>query len=298
MSILLTLLAALTLLPGRSLAAPAAPVCPGGRFLVVAEPGSPPLVGAGTEPEVIAIQGLETPPGIVVISSGCGRVIANVKLSKRGALLKAAWPSGGCRGEDAIRLKATIDTNCRVSGTIKKKKQKPRKFTAALSTCGDGVVDAQTEECEPAAGCQGGRACGGDCRCVRPTTTTLARPPVSTLPVIQSTTTSTSTTATGGQASSTVTTSSTSTTVQAGGSCGEAAAPMCTAECGSGIVCTNALCADPDQACFDDEDCDAGFCVLFGDFGICAVDESCGAEDESCASGLCVSYTSCFCWYP
>ena len=300
---ILALLAALTLFPSRSHAAPAAPVCPGGRFIVVPEAGAPSLIGGSAGPEVIVIKGLEAASGIVETSSGCRRNLLTIKVNKRGAVVKAVWPAGGCQGESALRLKATIDPSCQMSGVIKKKKQTPRKFAAALSTCGDGTVDAVTEECEPGLGCSGGRACGTTCRCVRPTTTTVPRTfaSTSTIPSTQSTvTTSTSTTSTAGQGATTSTTSTTSSTATTapGSSCQAASAPMCGGTCDIDFVCTDSLCADPDQLCSGNEDCDSGFCVDLGAFGICAVAESCGVGDETCATGLCVSYQSCFCWNP
>jgi hypothetical protein len=299
MHVLLALLSALVLTPSHALAAPTAPRCPGGRFYVAPEAGAPPLIGATAEPEVIEIRGLEAAAGVVVISSGCGRVLLGIRVTKRGAVVKAVWPPGGCRGESAVRLKATIDADCVMNGVVRKKKQKPRKFTAALSRCGDGVVDAQTEECEPQLGCVN-RTCEAGCRCARPTTTTTAIVAGATTSTSTQGTvpTSTSTSSTGGQVTSTVPTSTTTTTTLPGGSCTDASAPMCSADCGSGIVCTDSLCADPDQLCSAHEDCDSGFCVFIGQFGVCAVDESCGAGDESCDSGLCVSFTSCFCWFP
>ena len=108
------------------------------------------------------------------------------------------------------------------------------------------TFNPDTEECEPQVGCGGGRACEATCRCTRPTTTTVVpRVSTSTLPI--TVTTSTSTSSTGGQATSTIPTTTTTTTAPPGGECADASAPACSADCGSGIVCTNAHCADPDQ---------------------------------------------------
>jgi hypothetical protein len=300
-SILALLLPLCIAAAGDAEAAPALPSCPGGRFLVARQPNEPALIGAAAAPEAIEVQGLGSPPGLIEISSGCGRILVNVKATKKGAVLRAAWPANGCRGEATVRLKATVDAACLMSGTIKKKKQKPVRFTAPLSVCGDAILDAEVEQCDGSGACAGGGTCGSDCRCTRPSTSTTVRPAGSTSTTLPGTTvtTSTSSSSTAAGATSTIVGTTTSTTSGAGASCQQSGPPTCGGTCGgNGIGCTSALCAAPDRPCTAHDECATNFCVFFGDFGFCADAESCGPGDEECATGLCVTYDECFCWYP
>ena len=267
------------LAPARAATAPAC----GDRFVVIREQNAPILIGASTEAEIIVVQGLATPPAQISISSGCPLAPLRVKLSKRGAVMKATWPANGCGVDGRTRLRATLAPACQLSGVLKKRKSKPLVFRAAPSTCGDGVLDAgRPEQCEPNLGCTGGRRCGTDCRCTSPVTiVTLPPRPPTTLP-------------NGGTTVTTTVTTTTSTTQPSTGACGNATAPTCNGTCAGDYVCTIGACVDDFQQCFDNLDCDSNYC--FVDFGLCASVQSCFVNDE-CFSGLCGTFSSCFCWY-
>jgi hypothetical protein len=272
---------------GGSAPAATGPACPGDRFAVV-ERSAAALIGSTPQAEILVVQGLTTSTPQVAISTGCSPVRARLKKAKGGVVLKASWPKTGCAGEKKVGMKATISAGCEITGILKKSKQKPIKFKATPSTCGDRVVDpARGEECEPGLGCGVGGLCVGACRC-RQATTVPTLPPRS--PTTTPTTATTSTTR--------VSTPTTSTTLPPTGSCQSSAFPTCGGECVGGYACTTGLCADFFQLCFAHDECDSGFCVFTDEeFGFCADFQSCAADDE-CDSETCVLYNECFCWYP
>jgi hypothetical protein len=132
------------------------PPCAGGRFLVDGEP----LLSDPDPALVLDGQRLS-------IGAACPSAPAKVTANRRGTKLRAKWPTcTGLRGK--VLLKAKFDLACgRLTGTLKAKRFQ-RRFTAARSRCGDGVVDtAAGEACEP----PGTAECDATCRPLAPTTT-------------------------------------------------------------------------------------------------------------------------------
>ena len=276
--------ASLLCLLARFAPAATAPACPSDRF-AVSQRSAVALIGRTAQAEIVVVEGLTTAAPQISITSGCTPVRARIKTTKAGASLDASWPKTGCAGEHKVRAKLTISAACNMSGVLKKANAKPIKFTAAPSTCGDGVVDTgRGEECEPGLECSGGGLCVGVCRCQQPITVATLPPRVTTTISIPPTTTST---VLGG-------TSTTSTTLPSSGSCGAAQAPVCNGTCAGSNVCTDGVCIEPLETCFENADCASNYC--FVDFGLCAGFASCGSDDD-CASGLCGTFSSCFCWY-
>lgn len=276
----------LALWVASSAAAATAPSCPGGRFLVRRQPGEPVLIGSITLSEAVVVRSLESPPVAVEITSGCRAVSVRLKVTKQGAILRANWPGRACLGQKKrVRLQATIDAGCTLSGVLKKAGAAPIKFTAALSTCGDGVVDSGArEDCEPATGCSAGRACRAqDCRCaLAPTTTTLPRGGGATTTTLPGPTVTTTTTV--------ATTTTTQTTLPQGG-CGGSPG-TCGGSCDFGSTCTYRVCLS--DSCFSDFDCDSGLCETTF-YNQCLEAQACTTDDD-CFIGFCESFSGCFCW--
>jgi len=120
-----------------------------GRFVVSGSPIGPGAVApAGTFVEV-ALDAVEI-PGV------CTAVAPKVlKANKKGVTkLKAEWPISACQGFTGkkVVLAGKIGEACStLNGSLKAKKAK-RKVQAALSRCGDGILDASAHEaCDPPA---------------------------------------------------------------------------------------------------------------------------------------------------
>src|SRR5207302_7054316 len=98
---------------------------------------------------------------------------ARVKTARSGMLVRAAFPECGEAGRRFV-LKATVDRTCTsMSGTFSAKRPKfRRRFVATLSTCGDGVRDAEAgEQCDDG-NAVSGDGCEADCTRSAPRTTT------------------------------------------------------------------------------------------------------------------------------
>jgi hypothetical protein len=196
---------------------PIPPPCPAGRFLLPAT--APVLVpdGLGDAPDVVIVA---DGPTTVAIASGCDAVPGTVKGTRKGTAVKGKWDT--CGSASRVRVSARIALDCTtMTGTLRAKKVKPRRFTAVRSICGDGVLDPDAgEACEPGlVACPGDAACTV-CTCASATTTSVATttsstattgpplptttsPPTTTVPATTSTTAGPTTTST-----STTTTSS------------------------------------------------------------------------------------------
>lgn len=163
-------------------AAPVSP-CPDARYLIPLE-DEPLIVGAHVVPDAVVVVGRE-----VSITSGCRAAPAKkMKGTRRGTLVAASWRM--CGDTRRVRLTATIVDDCRVMTGIRRARgAQPRHFTAFISVCGDGIVDAARHEDCDGAPCADGRACT-DCSCPPPP------PPSSTTSTTTTTTTSSTATVT------------------------------------------------------------------------------------------------------
>ena len=197
---LLTLMAAVTPAAAKK---PLPAQCPDGRFLVQ---GTPLIAGVGTP----TIEAVTFGPS-VAISTGCTAMPAKVTRTRKGTVVKVAWPS--CTGLPAkAKLSATIlapdcDT---MKGALTAPKTKPKKhpLTALRSRCGDGVVDADGgEQCDGAGTCAvASDPCSDQCQCSSGSTTTSTT-------IVAGTTSTTSTSSTIQIPSTTVTTITVTTTI-------------------------------------------------------------------------------------
>jgi RHS repeat-associated protein len=187
------------------------PPCPGGRYLVA---GAPIVRGAAP----IVTDGVVIGTGQIALDARCPVVQATLKGTKRGTTVRALWPA--CTGiAGKVRLKGRIDATCRtLTGKLVARKAKVvQEFTATLSTCGDGLLDAGGgEQCEIGAACPGDVACTEICTCAASTTattTTTTRTTSTTATVTTSTRVdATVTTTTGPPTTTLLTTTTTSTT--------------------------------------------------------------------------------------
>jgi hypothetical protein len=146
--------------------------CPPGRFLV--DPAKAPLVPDGTTegPDAVELDA----QGQVAISSGCGAATAQVKASKKFTKVKLTFPSCGSLTNVLLSGKIKAPACDVFKGKLKAAKAKPKKFTAARSTCGDGVLDPALEDCEAAQpACAGGLPCEA-CSCAPPPCGAAERP--------------------------------------------------------------------------------------------------------------------------
>jgi hypothetical protein len=162
-------------------AAPVSP-CPDARYLIPLE-DEPLIVGAHVVPDAVVVVGRE-----VSITSGCRAAPAKkMKGTRRGTLVAASWHM--CGDTQRVRLTATIVDDCRVmTGVRRARGARPRHFTAFISVCGDGIVDAARHEDCDGAPCADGRACT-DCRCPpsssSTSTSTSSTSSSTTLPVVR-----------------------------------------------------------------------------------------------------------------
>ena len=190
------------------------PPCAGVRFLAV----EPLVPGSGVSFDAVVVDAA----GDVTIESGCAAT--RVRVGKRGetTTLRARWTR--CGALRSVRLNAKVDAACTtLGGTLVSRGKKALRFTAAPSTCGDGLLDtAAGESCETAADCGGeacatcvcgleARAAGGNGK-KKTTTTSTSTTSTSTRPTTSSSTSSsTSTSRPSTTTSSSSTSSSTST---------------------------------------------------------------------------------------
>jgi Subtilase family len=111
--------------------------CTGSRFLLPAE--APLITGAAA----VALDAVVLDEaGRISIASGCPAVRAKLKPGRKRTLVRARWKKGACAGlRGKARLVGKLDATCTtLTGTLRAKKYRKR-FTARLSTCGDGVLD-------------------------------------------------------------------------------------------------------------------------------------------------------------
>jgi len=116
------------------------PPCPSGRFVV--SPAD--AVFFGNPPPALAT--LSIVGGTQVVLPSCGPAPTKLKGGKKATTLTARWTQ--CGTFTKIRLKAKIPSPAcdTLQGTIKAKKTAAKPFTAVLSTCGDGSLDAEGGE--------------------------------------------------------------------------------------------------------------------------------------------------------
>lgn len=139
------------------------PPCPDGRYFVQ---GSPLLPGA--PPAQVDVVTVGAAPAL---SIGCDaaslRGKVKLRAGKRGTSIGASWQNcGGLTGR--VRLGGIITGACQsLSATLRAKGFK-KKFTAVLSTCGDGVLDTvRGEACDTnGVACPDAGACNSDCTCM------------------------------------------------------------------------------------------------------------------------------------
>jgi hypothetical protein len=155
---LLTTAACLVFLFNELAAAGRAPAraCRSGRFLVEQErlvPGDAPL----------ALDAVTLERRTLTMASGCGTARLRVHRVRRGSRIVARWRS--CPGlAGRVLLKATADASCmRLEGKLRARGL-DRRFGAARTRCGDGVVDRGAGEA-----CEGAEECAScdrlTCRC-------------------------------------------------------------------------------------------------------------------------------------
>ncbi|HLK12957.1 MAG TPA: RHS repeat-associated core domain-containing protein [Candidatus Binatia bacterium] len=182
------------LLPGGRSASPgrkAKPVpCPPGRFVVRASDA--PLIAGSTTSEVDVV--VIGDGSQISIGSGCPAARGKITAKRTFTSVAITWPACGARRK--VRLTGRIAAPaCNVlAGKLRGRKLPAKGFTAIRSTCGDGALDAgRGEECEPSlGGCPAGLACGDDCFChAPPTTTTIPRTPTTTSSTTPGTTSTT-----------------------------------------------------------------------------------------------------------
>ena len=144
---------------------PTPPSCAVGRFLLPA--GEQPLVAgaAAASPVTVVIDG--TAGGLqVAVAPECGPAPLVARGKRSRPMLVARWKR--CGSARKVTLSARLDEGClSLSGTVKAKRAKARRFVARRSSCGDGATDRGAgEACEPA-----GEQCGAgtfcqECRCI------------------------------------------------------------------------------------------------------------------------------------
>lgn len=129
--------------------------CPAGRFLVTG--GGDLLGGTPAAPVYMEFSGRSAR-----FVGSCPPARSRVRVLRRGTKLQVTFAD--CGAQKRVRLKAAIATTCdAVSGSLTPQKGGKVAFAAALSRCGDGVVDAgRGETCESGA-CTTGDGAPGTC---------------------------------------------------------------------------------------------------------------------------------------
>lgn len=149
--------------------------CAPGRFLVAAA-SSPLLAGQSAGREAVAYDGAH-----VVSLDACGNAApGTVKATRKTTVVRGRWATCGTFAKVAVTARIAAPACDVLSGRLKAKKTKVKKFTATRSTCGDGVVDGGGGESCDVSAPDGDATCPGACSaCVCPsgssstTTTTL-----------------------------------------------------------------------------------------------------------------------------
>src|SRR4029453_2416253 len=139
-----TLLAApllMTIMTGPAPVGAKPATCPGGRYVITGTPRSSgrPALASGA----ITLDG-----STVSLSAGCSGAVRMRQTEDRTRLRATLASCAGSRGH--LRLKASIDGSCALMwGSIATRKGRSH-FQAALSLCGNDVIDA-AEECDGSA---------------------------------------------------------------------------------------------------------------------------------------------------
>jgi plastocyanin len=165
--------------------------CPDGRFL--AAQGLPALGAAAATPQLVVLAGTE-----VSIPDLCAPARVKRAAKRQGTVLQAVWPHcGDLPGK--VRLRATIAPGCAaMTGTLRDARAKLQTtFTAALSTCGDRVVDPGRGEACDGTGCAPDTHCTDDCTACAPDPTTSTTSSSRTTSSTSTTSSTTSTTVPG-----------------------------------------------------------------------------------------------------
>ncbi len=189
------LLAAVFLALARPSPARTVTECLSSRYLVE---GNALVVGDTTPHEPIVIA-----HGEVSIGTVCPPAPARYRFLPSGIVVRTVFPScTGLRGR--VRLSVTLLPECTSANGRLRARRLNRGFSARLSTCGDGIVDASAgEQCDRSS-CDADSRCSTTCRCV----------PVPTTSTTSTTSTSTSTTTVAVSTTSTIVTGSTTTTTE------------------------------------------------------------------------------------
>jgi hypothetical protein len=145
----LPILCALVALPGAARAAGRTP-CPASALRFLADPGTTSLLAATrtSTRDALVLDG--TAVTVQSSTGDCGPAQAKLRRAKGVVLIHVRW--GTCPGVTGpVRLTARIVNGCTLlKGTLRVGRQRPRRFRAARSTCGDRYVDAAAgEQCEP-----------------------------------------------------------------------------------------------------------------------------------------------------
>src|SRR5262245_11670811 len=154
------------------------PLCSDNRYVVS---GAPLVIGSAPLIQFVGIAGN---------SLTLGDCAGGVKLKATKTGTKLTGKVGTCPGVSGpLKVTGLIDPTCgSMAATVKGKKRLHLKFSAALSSCGDGVVDSvKGEACEP----PGTATCDGQCQ------------PIAFPPTTNTTTSSTTTTTTAGSTTTT-----------------------------------------------------------------------------------------------
>jgi len=129
------------------------------------------------------IDAIETTGDDVTIVGPCERVRTRWARTRHGLRLRARMR--GCPGTSrTVRLSTRLGRDCaQIDGWLGERGAGRRPFSARMSECGDGRLDAGAgEECDAPAGCLDGGGCDLECRCHPPggtTSTSTTLPPPS-----------------------------------------------------------------------------------------------------------------------
>ena len=124
--------------------------CPGGRFVV-------------TPSDALLAGGAVTIGQGQAVLSACGATSAKLHGTKKFTTVVARWAHCGSFSKVLLKAKVPSPACGSLQGTIKAKKVHVRSFTGALSTCGDGFLDADGGESCDASASGGDAGCPGAC---------------------------------------------------------------------------------------------------------------------------------------
>lgn len=136
-----------------------------GRYVVRTATGSLLVAAATTPGDTIVLDGTNA-----VVDPLCGAAVVRATRTRHRWRLAASWP--GCRGAARLRLRARASADCSLlRGVATGPRARRTRFEAAMSFCGDGVVDAgRGERCDDG-NILDGDGCDAACgRCSGPTT--------------------------------------------------------------------------------------------------------------------------------